>query len=55
MAVLTAETEVVTLYNIMARQSRQFAGFNQMGLDEHDEPHPEDLRSPGRRGPERSG
>jgi hypothetical protein len=39
----TTETDVVTAYEIMARDNRQFAGFNKIGLDEHGDPDPEDL------------
>ena len=41
--VLTAEADVVTAYGVMARDNRQFAGFNKIGLDEHGNPDPEDL------------
>lgn len=42
-AVLVAETDVVEAYRIMARDNRQFAAFNKIGLDEHGVPDPEDL------------
>ena len=42
--VLTDETDVVTAYETMARDNRQFASFNKIGLDEHGVPDPEDLR-----------
>ena len=42
--VLTGETDVVTAYETMARDNRQFASFNKIGLDEHGVPDPEDLR-----------
>ncbi len=42
-AVLDTETDVVTAYGIMARDNRQFAAFNKIGLDEHGDPNPEDL------------
>jgi hypothetical protein len=43
-AVLSTEQEVVTAYEIMARDNRQFAAFNKIGLDDHGQPDPEDLR-----------
>lgn len=42
--VIADEAGVVAAYAIMARDNRQFAGFNKIGLDEHGEPDPEDLR-----------
>ncbi len=42
--VLTDESDVVTAYAEMARDNHQFAQFNRIGLDEHGEPVPEDLR-----------
>jgi hypothetical protein len=43
-AVLTAEPDVVTAYEIMARDNRQFATFNKIKLDGYGDPDPEDLR-----------
>jgi hypothetical protein len=43
-AVLTTETDVVRAYEVMARDNRQFAAFNKIGLDERGDPDPEDLR-----------
>lgn len=42
--VLTDETGVVEHLAKMARDNHQFAKFNQIGLDEHGEPRPHDLR-----------
>ena len=39
----TDEADVVTAYEIMSRDNRQFAGFNKIGLDEHGVPDPGDL------------
>lgn len=39
----TTETDVVRAYEIMARDNRQFAAFNKIGLDQHGDPDPEDL------------
>ena len=41
--VFTDEADVVKAYEIMARDNRQFAGFNKVGLDEHGVPDPDDL------------
>ena len=41
--VYTDEADVVKTYEIMARDNRQFAGFNKIGLDEHGVPDPDDL------------
>ena len=40
---ITDEPGVTEAYATMARDSRQFAGFNQIGFDEHGEPDPSDL------------
>jgi hypothetical protein len=42
--VYTDEADVLTAYEIMARDNRQFAGFNKIGRDEHGVPDPGDLR-----------
>ena len=42
--VLTDEAAVTAAYAEMARDNHNFAQFNQIGLDEHGEPVPEDLR-----------
>jgi hypothetical protein len=42
--VLTEEPEVVAAYEVMARDNRQFAGFNKITLDEAGNPDPGDLR-----------
>lgn len=42
--VLTDEAGVTAAYAEMARDNHNFAQFNQIGLDEHGEPVPEDLR-----------
>jgi hypothetical protein len=42
--VYTDEAGVLTAYEIMARDNRQFAGFNKIGRDEHGVPNPDDLR-----------
>jgi hypothetical protein len=41
--VYTDEADVVAAYATMARENRQFAGFNKIGLDEHGVPDPDDL------------
>lgn len=41
--VITDEPGVTEAYATMARDNRQFAGFNQIGVDEHGEPDPSDL------------
>lgn len=41
--VLTDEPSVVEYMALMARDNHQFAKFNQIGLDQHGEPSPEDL------------
>ena len=41
--VYTDETEVATAYETMARDNRQFAKFNKIGLDEHGVPDPDDI------------
>jgi hypothetical protein len=41
--VFTDEPDVVRLYAVMARDNRQFASFNRIGLDASGEPDPEDL------------
>ena len=41
--VYTDEADVIAAYEIMARDNRQFAGFNKVGLDEHGVPDPNDL------------
>jgi hypothetical protein len=41
--VLTTEADVATAYAVMARDNRQFASFNKIGLDEQGNPDPEDL------------
>jgi deazaflavin-dependent oxidoreductase (nitroreductase family) len=41
--VLTDEPGVVEHMAFMARDNHQFAKFNQIGLDQHGEPSPEDL------------
>ncbi len=40
---ITDEPGVTEAYATMARENRQFAGFNQIGVDEHGEPDPADL------------
>jgi hypothetical protein len=42
--VYTDEAEVAKAYEIMARDNRQFAGFNKIGRDEHGNPDPDDIR-----------
>jgi deazaflavin-dependent oxidoreductase (nitroreductase family) len=42
--VLTDESGVVEQFAAMARDNHAFANFNKIGLDEHGEPRPEDLR-----------
>jgi hypothetical protein len=42
--VLTDEAGVTAAYAEMARDNHNFAQFNQIGLDDHGEPVPEDLR-----------
>jgi deazaflavin-dependent oxidoreductase (nitroreductase family) len=42
--VLTDEDAVVKDYAVMARDNRNFASFNKIGFDEHDNPDPADLR-----------
>jgi len=42
--VLSDATDVVTAYEIMARDNSQFASFNKITLDDHGDPDPEDLR-----------
>ncbi len=41
--VLTDEPDVVAAYEVMARDNRQFAAFNKIGLDAAGNPDPEDL------------
>jgi len=41
--ILTDETSVVEHLAIMARDNRQFAKFNQIGIDQHGDPSPGDL------------
>ena len=41
--VLTDETDVVEHLAVMARDNRQFAKFNRIGLDQNGNPVPEDL------------
>jgi hypothetical protein len=41
--VLQDESDVVTAYEVMARDNRQFAAFNKIGLNERGDPDPEDL------------
>jgi hypothetical protein len=41
--VLTAEEDVVAAYGVMARDNRQFAAFNKIGLDGNGDPDPKDL------------
>jgi hypothetical protein len=41
--VLTDEPDVVAAYEVMARDNRQFAGFNKIRLDAAGHPDPEDL------------
>lgn len=40
---ITDEPGVTEAYARMARDNRQFAGFNRIGFDEHGEPNPSDL------------
>ena len=40
---ITDEPGVTAAYATMARDNRQFAGFNQIGFDAHGEPDPSDL------------
>jgi len=42
-AVYTDEADVLKAYEVMARDNRQFAGFNKIGLDEHGVPDRDDL------------
>jgi hypothetical protein len=42
--VRTDETAVVAAYAEMARDNHAFARFNRIGLDDHGDPDPEDLR-----------
>jgi hypothetical protein len=42
-AVLSDEADVVEAYEIMARDNRQFAKFNKVGLDDRGNPDPGDL------------
>ncbi len=39
----TSEADVVRLYGVMAKDNRQFAGFNKIGITPAGEPNPEDL------------
>ena len=39
----TSEADVVGLYGVMAKDNRQFAGFNKIGITPAGEPNPEDL------------
>lgn len=41
--VLTDEPDVVAAYAVMARDNRQFAAFNKIGLDAAGDPDPDDL------------
>lgn len=41
--VLTDEAGVVEHFGMMAHDNHQFAKFNKIGLDEHGEPHADDL------------
>jgi len=41
--VLTDEPDVVTAYEVMARDNRQFARFNKIALDDAGNPDPDDL------------
>jgi deazaflavin-dependent oxidoreductase (nitroreductase family) len=41
--VLTDEAAVVEDYAVMARANRNFARFNKIGFDDHDDPRPSDL------------
>jgi hypothetical protein len=41
--VITDEDGVTQNYAVMARDNHQFAGFNQIGLDQDDNPNPNDL------------
>lgn len=41
--VLKDEPDVVTAYEVMARDNRQFAGFNKIALDDAGNPDPGDL------------
>jgi hypothetical protein len=41
--VFTEEADVVRLYDVIARDNRQFAGFNKIGFDAAGNPEPADL------------
>jgi hypothetical protein len=43
--VFTDEADVVRLYEVIARDNKQFAGFNKIGFDAAGNPDPDDLRA----------